>query len=39
MEHVTGKLQKSYLRRQHTGEEMEGCSFLATEAAQRKGDK
>ena len=35
---ITKKLQKSCLRLQHTDEEMEECSFLEAEKAQRKGD-
>ena len=33
---ITNKLQRSCLSREHTDEEMEECSFLETEKAQRK---
>ena len=37
VQNITKKLEKSCLRLQHTHKEMEDCSFLVAERAQRKG--
>ena len=37
-QNITKKLQKSCLRLQYTAEEMQECSFLEAERAQKKGD-